>query len=539
MGTAQKVVIVGSGASGVHFALSVLKKGYEVVMLDVGHPKTGQMNGEETFTSLKSTLSDPVRYFLGENYEGVVYPGSRGEYYGFPPSRMFIFAKPNHLAVDTTGFSPLFSFAQGGLAEAWTGGVYPLGEEDLHEFPFGYSDLEPHYAEVAERIGITGVKDDLARFFPVHASLSQPLALDPHSHGLLSEYERQRDHLNNKLKVYIGHSRVAVLGKDRDTRKGCTYLGRCLWGCPTQALYTPSMSLHECRAHSTFRYIPNMYATHFNYDARGHVSSVVAESLTENAWHEFDADKFVLAAGTLSTSKIFIDSVLRQTGETVKLRGLMDNRQILIPFINMKMIGKTYDPKSYQYHQIALGINSEKPEEYIHGQITTLKAALAHPIIEKIPLDLPTSIFLFRNLRSGLGVINLNLHDTRREENYVSVKVDHKWRHSKLVIKYIPPIDERERIKEAVNRVKKALWRLGCIVPPGMTHVRPMGASVHYAGTIPISTEEISLTCSADCRSHDFENLYIVDGSTFPFLPAKNLTFTLMANAIRVANNAF
>ena len=32
----DRILIVGSGASGVHFALSVLRKGYEVVMLDVG-----------------------------------------------------------------------------------------------------------------------------------------------------------------------------------------------------------------------------------------------------------------------------------------------------------------------------------------------------------------------------------------------------------------------------------------------------------------------------------------------------------------------
>jgi choline dehydrogenase-like flavoprotein len=40
--------------------------------------------------------------------------------------------------------------------------------------------------------------------------------------------------------------------------------------------------------------------------------------------------------------------------------------------------------------------------------------------------------------------------------------------------------------------------------------------------------------CAPDCRSHDFRNLYFADGASFPFLPAKNLTFTLMANAIRV-----
>jgi choline dehydrogenase-like flavoprotein len=66
-----------------------------------------------------------------------------------------------------------------------------------------------------------------------------------------------------------------------------------------------------------------------------------------------------------------------------------------------------------------------------------------------------------------------------------------------------------------------------------------MGASVHYAGTLPMSDTPHPGTISPDCRSHDFENLYVVDGSTFPFLPAKNITFTLMANAARVADRAF
>ncbi len=46
-------------------------------------------------------------------------------------------------------------------------------------------------------------------------------------------------------------------------------------------------------------------------------------------------------------------------------------------------------------------------------------------------------------------------------------------------------------------------------------------------------------TCSPNGRSHAFENLWVVDGSTFPFLPAKNLTFTLMANAARIADAEF
>ena len=108
-----------------------------------------------------------------------------------------------------------------------------------------------------------------------------------------------------------------------------------------------------------------------------------------------------------------------------------------------------------------------------------------------------------------------------------------------LVVAYATPGGEDRRLKATMKRVKRALRELGCFVPPGMAHIRPMGASVHYAGTLPMSEREVPRTVSPDCRSHDFENLYLVDGATFPFLPAKNITFTLMANAARVAETAF
>jgi choline dehydrogenase-like flavoprotein len=65
-----------------------------------------------------------------------------------------------------------------------------------------------------------------------------------------------------------------------------------------------------------------------------------------------------------------------------------------------------------------------------------------------------------------------------------------------------------------------------------------MGGSVHYSGTLPMSASGDGAT-DANCRSREFSNVYVVDGSTFPFLPAKNLTFSLMANAVRVAETAF
>ncbi|MDH3733040.1 MAG: GMC family oxidoreductase, partial [Gemmatimonadota bacterium] len=100
---------------------------------------------------------------------------------------------------------------------------------------------------------------------------------------------------------------------------------------------------------------------------------------------------------------------------------------------------------------------------------------------------------------------------------------------------YVPPDDEPRRIRDALKRTKRSLRALGCVVAPGATHVRPMGASVHYAGTLPMTREKRPFTVTPECRSRDVENLLVVDGSTFPFLPAKNITFSLMANAARIA----
>lgn len=118
-----------------------------------------------TFDELKSELPDPVAYFLGEQGEGVVYPSTSASYYGHPPSKQYVFDKPREFRTQATAMSPRFSFARGGLAEAWTGGAYAFNRDDLSAFPL-YDELHRHYALVARRIGIGAANDDLAQFIP-------------------------------------------------------------------------------------------------------------------------------------------------------------------------------------------------------------------------------------------------------------------------------------------------------------------------------------------------------------------------------------
>jgi hypothetical protein len=265
----------------------------------------------------------------------------------------------------------------------------------------------------------------------------------------------------------------------------------------------------------------------------------VGRDLRSGNTEEFRADKVVLAAGTLSSSSIFLNSVYRDSGEVLTLRGLMDNRQILMPFVNLRMIGKRYNPQSYQYHQLAIGVRAEQPENYIHGLVTTLKTAMVHPVIQSIPFDLGTAVSYFRSIRAALGLVNINFADRPRHGNYLTLDFDSSSGDPRLAIHYEPEPAETERLESGARLFRRILWKLGCFAPPQLTHVRPMGASVHYAGTIPMSPTPGHLTCSALGQSYDFGNLYFADGTGFPFLPAKNLTLTLMANAARLAECAF
>lgn len=529
------VTVVGSGASGVHFALTVLRRGGTVRMLDVGRQAHAPVLPDRGLNGLKSDLDDPASYFLGPRYQGALLPGVNDEYYGIPPSKDYVFQHPAGFSHDGTGFSPLFSFARGGLAEAWTGGCYPLNEAEAGDFPFDYGELSPHYAEVARRIGISGERDDLARFMPVHDHLLPPLRLDRHSEALMRSYSHVRDRLNAGG-TYFGRTRVATLTTSLGARRACDYLGRCLWGCPRGSLYAPSQTLAECQAYPGFEYVSGIEVSHLRVGTGGHVEAVVGRDLEAGLEREFQVDRVALAAGALLSTRIFLMTMCRESGQRLRLPGLMDNRQVLLPFVNVDMLGQQFSPDSYQYHLLGIGLETTEPRDYVHAQITTLKTAMVHPLIQRLPLNLAASTVLFRTVHAALGLVNVNFRDTRREDNYVELSDDAKPR---LCLRYTASADEPARISEATGRIKRALRSLRCFVPPGMAHIRPMGASVHYAGTVPMTRDARALTTTGHCQSRDLTNLYMVDGATFPFLPAKNITFTLMANAVRVAEAAF
>jgi choline dehydrogenase-like flavoprotein len=65
----------------------------------------------------------------------------------------------------------------------------------------------------------------------------------------------------------------------------------------------------------------------------------------------------------------------------------------------------------------------------------------------------------------------------------------------------------------------------------------PLAGVAHQNGTIRFGHDPRTSALDANCRAHEVDNLYVVDGSFFPSSGAVNPALTIMANALRVGDH--
>jgi choline dehydrogenase-like flavoprotein len=65
----------------------------------------------------------------------------------------------------------------------------------------------------------------------------------------------------------------------------------------------------------------------------------------------------------------------------------------------------------------------------------------------------------------------------------------------------------------------------------------PLAGVAHQNGTVRFGRDPRTSALDANCKAHDLDNLYVVDGSFFPSSGAVNPALTIMANALRVGDH--
>src|SRR6185295_6669243 len=65
----------------------------------------------------------------------------------------------------------------------------------------------------------------------------------------------------------------------------------------------------------------------------------------------------------------------------------------------------------------------------------------------------------------------------------------------------------------------------------------PLAGVAHQNGTIRFGHDPATSALDVNCKAHELDNLYVVDGSFFPSSAAVNPGLTIMANALRVGQH--
>jgi choline dehydrogenase-like flavoprotein len=65
----------------------------------------------------------------------------------------------------------------------------------------------------------------------------------------------------------------------------------------------------------------------------------------------------------------------------------------------------------------------------------------------------------------------------------------------------------------------------------------PLAGVAHQNGTIRFGHDSRTSAPDVNCKAHEVDNLYVVDGSFFPSSAAVNPALTIMANALRVGDH--
>jgi len=407
--------------------------------------------------------------------------------------------------------------------------VSPWAEEDFEGLPIGRADLLPHYDAVAELMGVCGERgDDLAAFVYDAPSMMPPLELDTPSRRTLERYQKRRV-AANRAGLYLGHARLAACSREHRGRGPHPYLDTDFWADHARAVYRPRWTLEELRASPNFTFVPGHLVHTFHQERNG--VRVVARRRSDHEAVEFHARSLVLAAGALGTARI----VLRSLGKFDRPVNLVSNLSPYFPMLNTAMLGVEPEDRRHSLTQLTGFYRpADRRRGVVQLQMYSYRTLLTFKLMKEQPLAFPQARRIMQGLIPMLSILGVHHEDNPSPSKSATLRraaATHADAPADALETHYDPAAGEEAAQHATEReVLREFRKLGCW---GLKRVHlGHGASIHYAGTVPMSGGEVG--CDAQARLNGFAGVRIADSAVFPRLPAKGLTFTMMAHAHRV-----
>ena len=426
-------------------------------------------------------------------------------------------------------FRPYTHYCVGGNTKFWGSVLYRLRREDFQAvehadgvspaWPIAYETLEPYYERAEELYHVRGQHgvDPTEPSRPPY-----PYEPVPHAPAVAAIVEQLQSLGLHPSPLPLGVLRPGEPG-------GCVLCNTCnSFPCKVHAKSDAEVCcIRQALQQPTVTLWTNTFARRLLTDSSGRkVEAVEVDRNGETC--RVEAPLVIVACGAVNSAAL----LLRSASEThpdglANSSGLVGRRYMahLATMMqgfhplrrNETVFQKTVGVNDFYLH----GLDGGYPLGQIQSQGRT-HGVMAQTVAPWIPVWAYDAW-----VSRGVDWLVMS-EDLPREDNRVTVESDGRIR-----VHYQP--NNLASHNRLVKETKRILRVLGFWVV--MAHSHRNRNTTHQCGTLCFGTDPRTSVLDAYCRSHDVDNLFVVDASFFPSSAAVNPGLTIAAQALRVADH--
>ncbi|MBK7960882.1 MAG: hypothetical protein IPK04_06550 [Bdellovibrionales bacterium] len=312
---------------------------------------------------------------------------------------------------------------------------------------------------------------------------------------------------------------MGVLSRDHHGRKKCDYSNLEFFKPYIESVYNPVFTLNELIETNQIKYKNNVLIETFS-ESQNEVW-VKGVDLTTSSEIQFKCRKLILAASALNSTRIVLKSLKLFNRPT----HFQENAISYIPYLNIRELGSELEENSYPS---ACFLSFYKSKLYKNALISSfygISGPLNSDLIFDFPLSFGSSIQAMRLLKAALFIQQVFYPGDPTLSN--AMRLDEAGK-----VHFNFKSHARGQVESEMIRL---LRPLGLLSAPFLCKYPDPGNSFHYGCTLPMREMPGPLESYKDGKLFGTKNVYIGDAANFSMLPAKNYSFTIMANSMRIA----
>ena len=511
------VVIIGSGPGGGTTAAKLAGTGKRVLLLERG----GYLPRERDNWDSKAVFGD-------------------GKY----------MAQETFYDIDDKPFQPELHYYVGGNSKVYGAALYRLRPSDFTEvrhfggvspaWPISYDDLEPYYVQAEHMYWVHGRHGE----DPSEGPSSKEYPFPPVAHA--PRIQELSDGME-KLGLHPFHMPMGIALIEDDQghatpQSRCIRCDRvdgypCMVGAKADsewAVVRPALA-----AHPNLTLLTQATVRKLVTDPAGRTVTGVVTDMPDGSTQTFIGDIVVLSAGAILSAVMLLQSANDQHPQGLaNSSGVVGRHYMRHNNLALSCFSKDPNPTVFQK---TLAINDfygpSKQWEFPMGNIQMLGKSDDWQVKSQAPKAVDWApppaygLVAHHTLDFWLMSEDLPLRDSR-----VSLRRDGSV---KLTLQPDNNTEEFTRLRRTFEQMRDKLGMMSTSFERAvyLHKALDVAATAHQAGTVRFGTDPATSALDVNCKTHDLDNLYVVDGAFMPTIGAVNPTLTIIANAIRVAEH--